>query len=68
MIKLDVNEYCQDCPMFEAKAEKRVFRVPGERAIGDTVVRCERADACEQIHRMFEGQMNEREWDSVPGF
>ena len=61
MIKLDVNEYCQDCPMFEADVDKRVFIGPEGRRIAETVVCCERADACEQIHEMFEGQMKRRE-------
>ena len=55
MIMLDVRDYCQDCPKFEADVDKRIFHGPQGR-IAETVVRCEMADACREIHKMFEKQ------------
>lgn len=55
MIRLDVQDYCQECPKFEADVDKRIF--PGPQGwIAETVVRCEMADACREIHKMFEKQ------------
>ena len=56
MIMLDVRDYCQDCPKFEADVDKRIFFTGPQGRIADTVVRCERSDACRQIHKMFEKQ------------
>ena len=51
MIKLDIKDYCQNCPEFEAKTNKAVGRTLG----GDTnyvhiVVSCENKDRCAAMH------------------
>lgn len=59
MIRLDVQDYCQECPMFEAVTDHLFMRADSvlrERRIFDSVVRCERAEACREIHKMFEKQ------------
>ena len=55
MIRLDVQDYCHDCPKFEADVVKRTFTGPQGR-IAETVVSCEWSDACREIHKMFEKQ------------
>lgn len=55
MIRLDVQDYCQECQMFKADVDKMPARINSGR-IFDTVIRCKRADACREIHKMFEKQ------------
>ena len=55
MIRLDVRDYCHDCPKFEADVDKRILTGPQGR-IAETVVSCEWSDACREIHKMFEKQ------------
>lgn len=54
MITLDVEEYCQECPEFEAEVES--IKYPdymGGHRIGfcDTVIRCEHRDKCHQLYK-----------------
>lgn len=59
MIRLDVQDYCQECPMFEAVTDcldVRTDSVRGEHGLVNRVVRCERAEVCREIHKMFEKQ------------
>ena len=56
MIRLDVQDYCQECPMFEAVTDKldvMTNSVRGEHGPVNRVVRCERADACREIYKRF---------------
>lgn len=59
MIRLDVQDYCQECPMFEAVTDHldvRLDSMGGEHGPINSVVRCEREEACREIHKMFEKQ------------
>lgn len=63
MIRLDVQEYCQQCMDFDAEVEKpqRAYGLgPGgqevEFVLSDTVVRCTRRKRCEAIRRYLERQ------------
>ena len=59
MIMLDVQDYCQECPMFEAVTDHldvRTNSVRGEHGPVNNVIRCKRAVACREIHKMFEKQ------------
>lgn len=63
MIRLDVQDYCQECPRFEADTI-HMDGVPNligkdHRSV-NTVVRCKYDAACSEIHRMFERQYNRR--------
>lgn len=56
MIRLDVQDYCQECPMFEAVTnhlDVRTDSVRGEHGLVNRVVRCERAEACREIYERF---------------
>ena len=55
MIMLDVRDYCQECQMFKADVDKVPARANSGRNF-DTVIRCKRAVACREIHKMFEKQ------------
>lgn len=55
MIILEVRDYCQDCPKFEADVDKRIF-TGTQGQIAETVVRCAWSGACREIHKMFEKQ------------
>ena len=54
MIKLDVMDYCQGCPMFDAEVDKVDSREMGGRGTIQTTVRCKRAMACREIYRQFQ--------------
>lgn len=71
MIRLDVQEYCQECPMFEAVTDHLAVRtnsVRGERGPVDSVVRCERADVCREIYKRFQRLNNDYHKFMVPDF
>lgn len=46
MIKLNVEDYCQDCPEFEARADK----LYGDNRSLNTWVYCEHKKICKRIH------------------
>ena len=51
MIKLDVQDYCHDCPYFEVEvASSSMFYANDTRMNPtDTVVRCTRGKSCKRI-------------------
>lgn len=53
MIKLTVEDYCQNCPLFEAEVEKlTAYGSTCERhaeGFAYTVIRCEHAERCAAI-------------------
>lgn len=57
MIKLKVEEYCQDCPHFKAEVEKSEVEVVdfdflcGTRMVTDTVITCAHCTECDQIRQ-----------------
>lgn len=48
MIKLCVEDYCQDCTEFEPDVQK-VTLFGGKRDIADTTIFCEHRERCEHI-------------------
>ena len=51
MIKLDVQEYCQECPFFEVKVKSNkcdCVTTEGEHILfpGDTTITCKSAERC----------------------
>ena len=44
MIKLEIEEYCEDCPYFEAKITKDILRSNPK-----TTIRCINKDKCASI-------------------
>lgn len=54
MIKLDVKEYCQECPDFEADIESisyPTFVGDDEVKYHDSIIRCEHRDKCQQLYK-----------------
>lgn len=58
MIKLNVEEYCQDCPDFEAEVEKATVEVHdfdfmscGIKTVTDTVIKCANCEKCDKIRQ-----------------
>ena len=61
MIKLDVEEYCHDCPFFEAVTvgEVGTYYAGQEKKIyiyGDIIVQCENKDKCQHSARFVENK------------
>lgn len=57
MIKLDVQEYCHDCPCFEAETDTEDnYFFDGHLVVrpGDTIIRCENRNLCARLMKHFE--------------
>lgn len=57
MIRIEVEDYCQDCLSFEADVTKpeRMYSGADECfVVGDTIVRCEYRKRCASITRYLE--------------
>ena len=60
MIILNVADYCQDCPEFEAHVEKDIleyeeFTSDKTHLVGvNTNISCEHRDRCEEIRKFIE--------------
>ena len=55
MIKLDVEEYCHNCPFFEATncyagEEEKIY------IYGDITVQCKNKDKCQHVARFVENK------------
>lgn len=57
MIKLDVADYCHDCPYFEANVRTDILSDPWEPAKADTLITCTEKVKCFNIHNHIERQM-----------
>ena len=70
MIKLAVQPYREDCPMFDADVEKpaRMYGCDGIREAAiiqtDTIVRCSRRKLCEGLKRHLEKEMRGEDSDA----
>lgn len=65
MIVLEVEDYCHDCPDFEADVQKADIWAGIDEEIwnfGDTVIRCEYRERCRSIRRYLKKDM-EKEGD-----
>ena len=51
MIKLDVDDYCQSCPDFEAEIEKYTYGHINEVNATNTTIRCKHGDRCRVMIR-----------------
>lgn len=61
MIKLDVEEYCHDCPYFEAVNVSRIETYyAGEEekfyVYGDIIIQCENKAKCQHAERFVENK------------
>lgn len=62
MIKLDVHDYCHECPEFTPDAMKLIT---GSNIMVDCVVRCENHFKCDDIARRIEASMKEKKDGSL---
>ena len=64
-IKLEVEDYCQECLDFSADVvgPQRV-RFGKETALSDTIVRCEYRKRCAALMRYFEGYKKIKEMEA----
>lgn len=60
MIVLEVQDYCHDCPSFEADVQRpeKLLTNTNEVIVGNTVVRCEYRNRCERLKRYLERKVD----------
>ena len=63
MIRLCVEEYCQECDQFvaEVKNDQLLYGNDKIRFRSDTIIRCERRDLCARLQKEFERINKEKE-------
>lgn len=55
MIKLDIHEYCNNCPDFKARTSSNIIESSdGTTKIADHIVSCVNDDRCKAIKRYLE--------------
>lgn len=54
MIKLEVEEYCDDCPEFDAHVEKAVLFAGYSKKYCNTNITCEHKNKCKRLKDMIE--------------
>lgn len=61
MIKLDIQDYCQECMDFSPDVDEPVRMFSGDDCVfqTNTVIRCEHRRRCEAIKRYLEKQAKE---------
>lgn len=65
MIKLDVNQYCQNCTEFEPEITQRPDQFNccgfddsgGSYLYGDTIIECEHRRRCEALYNYLKGEL-----------
>ena len=55
MIELNIQDYCQGCPMFNARTDK----VYVNSKVLNTYITCENKDLCERIKTYLEEKQDE---------
>lgn len=63
MIRVEVEDYCQNCLEFEPDVSKPdVMWIGDQRVVfaGDIIVRCEHRERCREIARFFESRGKEQ--------
>lgn len=61
MIKLDLEEYCQDCPEFEVKQINPDTLCGGtdKFLLGDITLTCEHIRACRNVVKFYKKKLKE---------
>lgn len=56
MIVLEVQDYCHDCPSFEADVQRpeKMFADYNEVVMSNTIIHCEYRGRCERLKRYLE--------------
>lgn len=55
MIKLDLMEYCQDCPCFEAEINAEEYRSMLSHIEKHTIISCKNAEKCGVLLNYLKG-------------
>lgn len=61
MIKLDIEEYCQECHAFKPDVIRQELYYYGAQVPSDTVVMCERRNLCKSLVRYLEKRLKSKE-------
>lgn len=56
MIRLEVEDYCQNCPDFEAKVDSTSLHANDKEVVNYHIIRCKHARRCERMKEYLEGQ------------
>lgn len=56
MIKLEIENYCEECPDFDADVQKpdKYYADGKVIMVGDTIIRCEHRERCERLKKRLE--------------
>lgn len=57
MIDLKVEDYCHECPEFEADTRKSALFADGEIVAAECVIVCEHSAKCAHIKQFLEDQL-----------
>lgn len=66
MIKLNVKEYCHDCPNFEAEQHRTILYSGSIDSMSDCVIDCKHESTCHRIEEYLVEQFDKeriRIWD-----
>ena len=65
MIILEVEDYCHDCPNFEADVENPTFLYARDMKLcsGNTIVRCDNRRVCREIYSYFRNYKDKEKSD-----
>lgn len=58
-IRLDVNEYCDDCPCFKPHVETCLIERPDGFKVGVTTITCTESPKCEHISKYIRKSIEE---------
>lgn len=61
MIKLEIEEYCDNCPEFDAHVEKDVIFAGYSKKYFKTHITCEHKDKCQCLKDMIEKEAKKRD-------
>lgn len=63
MIKLEVEEYCQECPAFEPDVDSNTWYDPTDNlpSVSDTIIHCRYRKRCANMVRYLERKMKNNE-------
>lgn len=63
MIKLEVEEYCQECLDFcpDVNKPERLVLNDGTSVYSDTIIKCKHRKRCSSIMRFLENQVKEKQ-------
>jgi t-SNARE complex subunit (syntaxin) len=62
VIRLRIEEYCNECPNFEPAIKKRIFKDDcGDIYDVNTVINCENREVCRLLKSYLQRQINEKE-------